>query len=236
MTAEPANEDPATSEDDQLGRYADPSTYLRTISEALQAEWPDNRLVRVVCHGHSVPAGYFRTPEIRPFDAYPHLTHRLVQEKYPTGMVDFVRTAVGGENAESGAERFERDVLSLRPDVVCIDYALNDRSIGLERAHMAWVSMIESALEQGAAVILFTPTPDLSAHDRWLAEHAVQIRSLASKYEVGLVDSSALFDEYASSQGPLEPLMSQPNHPNRLGHAIVAAHLARWFTQPVASE
>ncbi|MEL7483055.1 MAG: SGNH/GDSL hydrolase family protein, partial [Planctomycetota bacterium] len=45
--------------------HADPATYLQDIVELLEAEWPNNRTVRVVFHGHSVPAGYFQTPEIR---------------------------------------------------------------------------------------------------------------------------------------------------------------------------
>ena len=54
-------------------------------------------------------------------------------------------TAFGGENSESGAARFEKDVLSHNPDVVCIDYALNDRGLGVERSRRALVSMITRA-------------------------------------------------------------------------------------------
>ncbi|MEO0853808.1 MAG: GDSL-type esterase/lipase family protein [Cyanobacteria bacterium J06648_11] len=187
-------------------------------------------------HGHSVPAGYFQTPEIRPFDSYPHLTHRLVQKRYPTSMTEFIRTAIGGEHSEAGAARFSRDVLSLRPDVVCIDYALNDRAIGLERAEQAWIRMIEPALSNGVKVILFTPTADLAADesspDQSLPRHAQQIRELAERYDVGLVDSFTAFQQYGDEHGEVQQLMSQSNHPNRDGHSIVAGLLATWFIPP----
>lgn len=42
--------------------------------------------------------------------------------------------------------RFEAEVLSHRPDIVTIDYALNDRGLGLERARAAWAAMIRVAV------------------------------------------------------------------------------------------
>jgi lysophospholipase L1-like esterase len=142
-------------------------------------------------------------------------------------------TGIGGENSEAGAARFERDVLSLRPDVVTIDYALNDRAIGLERARVAWKKMIEQALGHGVKVILLTPTPDMKAHlsdpHDPLNEHAQQIRELAAEYHVGLADSSAAFARVLAGGEKLEKLMAQGNHPNRKGHEIVAKELMEWF-------
>ena len=33
--------------------------YLTNITFELQKKWPANRTINIVCHGHSVPAGYF---------------------------------------------------------------------------------------------------------------------------------------------------------------------------------
>ncbi len=124
-------------------------------------------------------------------------------------------------------------VLSHRPDVITIDYALNDRRIGLERARKAWVSMIEQAKAKGIKIILLTPTADLAAKlddpADPLNQHAEQIRHLAGEYGVGLVDSYAAFKAQVRQGGRLEDLMSQGNHPNRKGHDLVAAALIKWF-------
>ena len=53
--------------------HADPALYLRPIIDSLKTHWPDNRAVNIVCHGHSVPAGYFATPRVDSLNAYPHL-------------------------------------------------------------------------------------------------------------------------------------------------------------------
>jgi len=210
-----------------------PDNYLSNVVSELTKQWPANRTVNVVCHGHSVPAGYFRTPAVDTFNAYPHLLHRGLNERFPHAVINVIVTAIGGENSESGARRFHRDVLSLRPDVVTIDYALNDRGIGLARAEAAWQAMINEAKAAGVKVILLTPTPDMSAKLDDPADplnpHTQQIRTLAGRNGVALVDSLACFEKRIRDGEPLEKLMSQVNHPNRKGHDIVAAELLQWF-------
>jgi lysophospholipase L1-like esterase len=141
---------------------ADPSIYLAEITQLCTTAWPKNRTVNIVCHGHSVPAGYFKTPEVRSLDAYPHLLREALANRFPHAVINVIVTAIGGENSEGGAKRFDGDVLVLNPELVMIDYSLNDRTIGLERAEVAWSSMIESALAKGIKVICLTPTPDLA--------------------------------------------------------------------------
>jgi len=217
------------------GAPADPKTYLTEVVRELQMRWPDNHTVNIVCHGHSVPAGYFVTPNVDTFHAYPHLLHFGLKKRFPYAVVNVIVTAIGGETSEGGAARFERDVMTLRPEVVMIDYGLNDRSIGLERARTAWTSMIRAAKKEGSKVILLTPTGDLSAHlddvNDPLNQHARQIRELATEYGVGLVDSLSAFQDYVKGGGKLKDLMSQVNHPNRKGHEIVAKLLLRWFEE-----
>ena len=223
-------------------------TYLAELANCLRTPWPGNRTVNLVFHGHSVPAGYFATPEVDTFHAYPHLLHRALKRRFPCAVMNTIVTAVGGEDAEQGASRFERDVLPHRPDVVFLDYGLNDRGIGLERANRAWRNMIEAALSRSARVILLTPTADLTQvptgrspqpvpgeeqhrigfPPEALPAHAQQIRTLADEYGVGLADSLTAFVRY-DRRADLRDLLSWVNHPNRKGHALVTRELTRWF-------
>jgi lysophospholipase L1-like esterase len=132
-----------------------------------------------------------------------------------------------------GEKRFQRDVLALKPDVVTIDYSLNDRSLGAPAVRSAWKSMIVSAKEAGILVVLLTPTPDLNEdildRNAPLASHATQVRELAKELDVRLVDSYQKFLDLKSKGTDLKPYMSQNNHPNRAGHLIVAAELEKVF-------
>ena len=41
---------------------------LAPLHAELVKKWPGNRTVNIVFHGHSVPAGYHVTPDVRPFE------------------------------------------------------------------------------------------------------------------------------------------------------------------------
>ena len=215
--------------------FPNTESYLADVLAVLRSQWPDNRTVNVVCHGHSVPAGYFATPMVDTFNAYPHLLHLGLKHRFPFSVTNVIVTAIGGENSESGAARFETDVLFHRPDVLTIDYGLNDRGLGLAQARASWRTMIDKATSAGAKVILLTPTLDVTqsttyaAADRdELPRHAKQIRELAAEFTVGLADSFDAFGRYSEAAN-LSDVLSWSNHPNRHGHELVAREILRWF-------
>lgn len=208
---------------------AQDTALLSKVKAALQKIWPNNRAINLVFHGHSVPAGYFATPAVRTLDAYPQQVLRGLKEKYPNAVINVIVTAIGGENSVKGAGRFAGDVLVHQPDVLFIDYALNDRAVGLEKAKAAWEQMIREAQAKNIPVILLTPSPDVSTD--WksatnpLRQHRDQIVALAEKYHTGLVDSYGIF----LRQPDVKPLMAQSNHPNEKGHRLIAEGILHWF-------
>ncbi|WP_373523543.1 SGNH/GDSL hydrolase family protein [Aquiflexum sp.] len=206
--------------------------YLNPIIQELEKEWPNNRPINFVFPGHSVPAGYQVTPEIRTLEAYPHLLLKKIKQDYPQAHLNIIVTAIGGENSLSGSTRFGEDVLSHQPDLIFIDYALNDRNIGLEESQRAWGNMIKAALATEIKVILLTPTPDLnediSDEKSPLNLHAEMIRKLAKEYKVGIADSYDLFKQLSKSH-KLEKYMAQKNHINDKGHELVSNLLYEYF-------
>jgi acyl-CoA thioesterase-1 len=211
----------------------DTKQYLAHLNAYMKVKWPRNRTINIVCHGHSVPAGFFKTPVVDTFNAYPHLLHVALKKKHPHAVINVINTSIGGENSVSGAKRFEKDVLIHKPDLITIDYALNDRGLGTDRARKALESMIEKAKAKNIPVLLLTPTPDQSAklHDPKdkLNQQAQMIRILAGAKKVGLVDSYLAFKANIKAGGNLKGLMSQVNHPNRKGHDLVVGELLKWF-------
>lgn len=214
-------------------QVADKETYLSDLKNELVKKWPKNRTLNIVFHGHSVPTGYARTPIVNTLQAYPHMLLCGVKTQYPFAVVNVITTSIGGEQAEQGEKRFKKEVLTHFPDVLFIDYALNDRGIGLERAEKAWRKMIEAALKKNIKLILLTPTPDLKEdilnENTPLKAHADMIRKLAKEYKVGLVDSYKFFQDKAKNGEDLKIYMSQNNHPNCAGHSCVAVEMMTWF-------
>lgn len=212
---------------------ANPKDYLSEIKIELKKEWPKNKTINLVFHGHSVPAGYFKTPTVNTLKSYPYQVLEELKSLYPLAVINVINTAIGGENSINGEKRFKKDVLNHNPDVIFIDYSLNDRGVGLEKSRIAWEKMIKLALKKNIKVILLTPSPDMGVNilesNSVLNQHAEQVQSLSTKYNVGLIDSYALFKEKAISGEGIINYMSQVNHPNEKGHRLISTEILTYF-------
>lgn len=199
----------------------------------LETPWPKNHTINLVFHGHSVPAGYHKTPEVKPFESYPHLVHRQLKERYPHAVINIIITAIGGEGSIAGAKRFETDVLIHKPDVIFIDYALNDRRSQADDVEAAWKSMHEMAVKAAIPVIFITPTGDsrakLSDPADPLNQRAELIRKLAAQETIPLADVFAEWKAEIARGTKEDDLLSQINHPNLRGHTLAAGVISKWF-------
>jgi lysophospholipase L1-like esterase len=207
--------------------------YLKGIKEELQKKWPQNRTINLVFHGHSVPSGYFATPDVRTLDAYPYLVLQQLKQRYPNAVINVIVTAIGGENSLQGEKRFKSDVLTHKPDVLFIDYALNDRRLGLAQSKQNMEKMIKQALKKNIKVILLTPSADQQVNllqpGNELELFATQLKDLANAWHLGLADSYKQFKQVLEEKKDLKPYMAQSNHPNRAGHELIAAEIMKYF-------
>lgn len=214
-------------------KTVDPSDYLNELKTELKKEWPKNRTINLVFHGHSVPAGYFKTPIVNTFEAYPFLLLKELKALYPYAVINIINTSIGGENSISGEKRFESEVLNHKPDVLFIDYALNDMEIGLEKSYEAWNSMISKALKKNIKVILLTPSPDqrvdILEPNNILEKHTEQIKRLSKTNAIGLTNSYELFKNKLLQGDRISIYMSQVNHPNKKGHQLISDELIKFF-------
>ncbi len=207
-------------------------SYLEDIKKEMVKKWPKNRTINLVFHGHSVPAGYSKEG-VNTFASYPFLLLKELKSIYPDAVINVIITAIGGENSKRGEMRIKDQVLVHRPDVLFIDYALNDRGIGLQESRKYMELMIKAALEKNIKIILLTPSPDqrvdIMKPDNELQLFANQIIELSQEYNIGMVDSYGLFKSEVSAGKKLVDFMSQINHPNKEGHQLIANGILKYF-------
>jgi lysophospholipase L1-like esterase len=213
---------------------ADRSTYLRDEVRKLNKVWPENKSYHIVCHGHSIPCGYTAAHMVKPFDAYPHQLHRILNNRFPTSVINVITSAVGGENSVTGAKRFADEVLCHKPDLITIDYGRNDMYLTVGAAENAWRQMIEHGLDYGAKLLLITPALDCKkeyyssrcSSDEELSE---MIQSLAKEYGVGIVDATEVFNKKLAMNYLLSSYLVSVNHLTAKGHSLIAEEIADWF-------
>jgi lysophospholipase L1-like esterase len=86
--------------------------------------------------------------------------------------VEVINAGVGGNTTEAAKRRFEKDVLNRRPDLVVIQFGINDSTINVwanppatrppvtrERYAANLSGFVQSLRSQGSDVILMTPNP-----------------------------------------------------------------------------
>ena len=69
-------------------------------------------------------------------------TLRFLQEHYPQTKVEEIFAAVAGTGSPLGAMRFDRDVLAKQPDLLFVEFAVNDRALPALRIEEAMEGIV----------------------------------------------------------------------------------------------
>ncbi len=130
----------------------------------------DQRPVTIAFLGDSVTHGCFEVyinrqgnvdTRYRPEQAYSARLKRRLDLLYPAAAVSILNAGISGDNAPGGLKRLERDVLSFRPDLVVVGFALNDCMNGAPDALLTYRSamgeIMDKVLQSGAECMLLTP-------------------------------------------------------------------------------
>lgn len=182
-----------------------------------------------------------------PENGYPNRLKRRLDAMYPAASVSILNAGVGGECAVHGAERLERDVLSRRPDLVVVAFALNDSMNadvegGLAEYRAAMEDMVVRIQDSGAECIVQTPNRMCSyvsaiiskgelrniaaqaarvQNDGVLAAYAQAARDVAAAHGVPVADAYRLWDQMAKGGVDTTELLSNHiNHPTREMHDL----------------
>jgi lysophospholipase L1-like esterase len=178
--------------------------------------------VVLVFHGHSIPATYNR-PCCTSY-SYPYLVREDLKKKFPKANISVVVTAKSSENSKDGSSRFRSDVLSQSPDILFIDYGINDGPLGSKNSEY-WNDMIQLAKSKGIPVVILTNTGTHSSNfndpNDYMAQIANRIRLVAIKQNAILADNFKVWGKKAHPF--IDYVVSNSDaHPNPKGHRLIA--------------
>lgn len=175
---------------------------------------------------------------------------RMIEQVFPNCPVGIINAGISGGNAQQGAERVARDVISARLDLAVVCFGLNDAfsgETGLPAYRQALSSIFRQLREAGIETVFMTPNmmctdvcPGLAAD--WLvktAESCVKIQTggtmdsyMQEAAEVCRQENVRLCDCYAdwkrlySLGADITWLLSNHiNHPTREMHMLFAQKL-----------
>lgn len=142
-----------------------------------------------------------------------------------------------------GLDRFQEAVFNHQPDIVIIQFGINDSYIdeggpsGLSRIPLLEFKlnlryMITELKRIDSKIILMTPNAfgaekEIWRHDR-LAQYAQAVRELANEEWISCVDVYTMFEEYGNGKAEAkDELLLDGVHPNDKGHKLIAEKLSK---------
>lgn len=130
---------------------------------------PEAECALIACLGDSVTHGCFEVFKnrfdrvdtvYRPEDGYPARLRRQLSMLFPAAAASVLNAGVSGDSSAGGLKRLQRDVLSHAPDLVIVNFGLNDAMGGMDalnayRSNMR--ALFQQILDSGAEAMLLTP-------------------------------------------------------------------------------
>ncbi len=184
--------------------------------------------VTIVAFGDSITAGY----AVR--RGFPSFWKEMLQKKYPDAKIEMINSGVSGDTTMDGLARLDWSVLSYEPDLVTINFGINDCVLRLDLAEfeMNLVEMIRRIRSgPGSEMLLLSSQPlETPPYDQLILDYYQAIERVAREMDVGFVDVYWAWMERVRQGTPLGSLiLSGLDHPNEAGYRIIAEELMKLF-------
>ncbi len=185
--------------------------------------------ITVAYIGGSITEGY----NAGTTEFYAKICTDWLQEQFPESTVTGVNAGISGTPSLLGNLRLERDVLSSDPDIVFVEFAVND---GQEPEYKnAYESLVRTLLTQDkdiAVVLLFT----VLKNGYTCQEHMSQIGENYGLPMISVPDS--VYAEIEAGRMTWEQYSDDESHPNAYGHSCIRDFVANYYNKviPVISE
>ena len=220
------------------------SAYLTDELYALADRWPscDDRAlakvmrkaaageaVTIAVLGGSITEGTISRgaddAKISPRLPYAELFRRWWAERFPETEIRFINAGIGGTDSYLGLHRVQREVLDFHPDLVLVEFAVNDDGSRLS-CQIAYDNLVRTLLlsEDAPAVMLLImgQTSGATAQD--------SESNVAYQYKLPVVSYINVIKQMMKEGVyTAEQLSGDVVHPSALGHAITGEILWRYL-------
>ena len=165
--------------------------------------------------------------DVQPTERYVTLSQHEFQENYCNGgKVTCINAGLSGTPSNLGVLRLQRDVLDYEPDIVFVEFAVNDSQDFQEK--QCFESLVRTILEQDnepAVVLIFNRT-----------ENAYTCQSIMGLtgmfYSLPMISvTNAITPELEEGRMTWKDFSKDTVHPNAYGHRLTADFIAHLFAE-----
>lgn len=156
------------------------------------------------------------------------------RENFPDATISEIMASIGGTGSDMGAYRAQNDLLAKKPDLVFVEFAVNDHAME-EDSQRRWseaiVRQIKNANPSTDIVFVYTTAKQYETYSKGHTPNTVKWQQeVADHYGIPSVNvGKALYDAIQSGGGTWESLTKDGVHPLDAGYAIYAETVAQFL-------
>ncbi len=182
----------------------------------------------IVCFGDSITAGY----AVR--RGFPSFLLESLRQRFPDSKIEMINSGICGDTSQDGLGRLDWAVLSYEPDLVTINFGINDcvLVLSLEEFEMNLVEMVRRIRAGPDSEILLLSSQPLESppYDQRVLDYYQTVERVAKEMNVGFVDVYGAWMKRVRAGTPLSSLfLPGLDHPNEAGYRIIAEELMSLF-------
>ena len=197
---------------------------LRKYVERTRRDIESGADATIVCFGDSITAGY----AVR--RGFPSFLLESLRQRFPDSKIEMINSGISGDTSQDGLSRLDWAVLSYEPDLVTINFGINDCVLGLslEEFEMNLVEMVRRIRAGPDSEILLLSSQPLESppYDQRVLDYYQTVERVAKEMNVGFVDVYGAWMKRVRAGMPLDSLILPGlDHPNEAGYKIIAEEL-----------
>ncbi len=160
-------------------------------------------------------------------NCYAYLTYQWWKHNFPNSDIHYWNAGIGATDSRYGAARTKQDVLSKNPDVVFIEFSVNDEdTLEFEESYEGIIRQILSFRLDTAVILIYNMYYD-SGKSAEKIHHC-----LGTYYHLPCISIKNVLYQYIQEKKLVcEDITGDGLHPNDLGHRMVAAIIGECLTE-----
>jgi len=165
--------------------------------------------------GKEVRIAYFGG-SITAMNGWRNKSLKWFQDRYPQAMVEEIHGAIGGTGSDLGVFRYRQDVLAHRPDLVFVEFAVNDGGAPPETIYRAMEGIVRQTWHGDPAIdlcyVYTIHKGQLSSYERGLCPRSASVHEyVAGHYGIPSINMALRVSELAAAGKLVFP--ADPDNP-----------------------
>ena len=161
-------------------------------------------------------------------DCYARLTTNWFEQTFPDATINYVRAGIGATGSYIGVHRVDRDVLSHNPDIVFVEFSVNDTTENTQRNVNSYDSLLRKIwnADSSPAIVCIGMTQENGTS--FQSYHY----SVAAKYDLPFISyKNAIL--HVINQGYIKwtDISDDNIHPNTAGHKVLTEIITNYLAK-----